>query len=141
MSATEGTPLTHSAASGEPVFADTSALVAIALEQPGAGWAQKRLFNASRRWASPLLQAEYASACRRERIPPPTEPLTWVHWVSDTGPLSTEIATVLAAGYVRGADCWHLATALWLAPDPSELTFLTLDERQRGVAERLGFRT
>jgi hypothetical protein len=141
MSATEGTQLPHRAASGALVFADSSVLVAIALDQRGAEWARDRLVIADRRWASPLLQAEYASACRRERIQPPTEPLSWLHWVSDTGPLSAEIATVLAAGHVSGADCWHLATALWLAPDPSELTFLTLDERQRAVADRLGFRT
>lgn len=46
---------------------------------------------------------------------------------------------VLEAGYVRGADCWHLATALFLAPDPGQLTFVTLDERQREVAKTLGF--
>jgi hypothetical protein len=42
---------------------------------------------------------------------------------------------------VRGADCWHLATALYLAPDPGELTFVTLDAHQQSVAKSLGFRT
>jgi hypothetical protein len=88
-----------------------------------------------------LLEAEYTAAFARERRAVRTVPLTWLDWVTWTGPLSRQIATVLASGYVRGADCWHLATALWLAPDPSELTFLTLDERQRDVAARLGFRT
>ncbi len=55
--------------------------------------------------------------------------------------LSDEIARVLDAGYLRGADCWHLATALYLAPDPRELTFVTLDARQREVAETLRFAT
>ena len=55
--------------------------------------------------------------------------------------LGPEITRVLEAGYVRGADCWHLATALYLAPDPSELTFITLDERQGAVAKALGFAT
>jgi hypothetical protein len=41
----------------------------------------------------------------------------------------------------RGADCWHLATALYLSPDPSALTFLTLDLAQRHVAKALGFQT
>ncbi len=53
--------------------------------------------------------------------------------------LSDEIARVLEAGYVRGADCWHLATALYLSPNPSALTFLTLDLAQRHVAKALGF--
>ncbi|MEW5918795.1 MAG: hypothetical protein AB1762_20505, partial [Gemmatimonadota bacterium] len=38
------------------------------------------------------------------------------------------------------ADCWHLATALYLAPDPAELTFVKLDDAQRRVAKSLGFR-
>jgi hypothetical protein len=46
---------------------------------------------------------------------------------------------LLDAGYVRGADCWHLATALYLAPDAGDLVFLTLDLRQRAVAKTLGF--
>jgi len=46
---------------------------------------------------------------------------------------------VFAAGQVRGADAWHLATALWLTRHPAELPFLTLDARQREVASALGF--
>jgi hypothetical protein len=48
---------------------------------------------------------------------------------------------VLDAGYLRGADCWHVATALYVSPEPSRLSFLTLDERQRDVARTLGFRS
>lgn len=50
-----------------------------------------------------------------------------------------EIARVPAAGYVRGADCWRLAAALYVAPEPGELSFVTLDARQREVAAALGF--
>lgn len=42
----------------------------------------------------------------------------------------------LVAANLLEAD---LATALYLAPDPSELTFLTLDQRQQRVAAALGF--
>ena len=62
-------------------------------------------------------------------------------WIIPDRPLSPEIGRVLTAGYVRGADCWHLATALYLAEDPSELVFLTLDARQKDVALALGFGT
>ena len=58
-----------------------------------------------------------------------------------TRSLRQEFKRVLEAGYVRGADCFHLATALSLTSDPAELTFLTLDNRQRDVAAALGFAT
>ncbi len=38
------------------------------------------------------------------------------------------------------ADCLHVAKALYLSPDPRELTFLTLDVKQRAVAGKLRFR-
>ena len=38
-----------------------------------------------------------------------------------------------------GADRWHLAAAIHVTPEPSDLTFLTLDRRQREVAAALGF--
>jgi len=53
--------------------------------------------------------------------------------------LSVEMSRVFSAGYLRGADAWHLACALFYADDRTSLTFLTLDARQREVAERLGF--
>ena len=59
--------------------------------------------------------------------------------VSPDRPLSTELQRVAEAGYLRGADMWHVACALFLSPAPGELTFLTLDEPQRGEARRLGF--
>jgi hypothetical protein len=48
------------------------------------------------------------------------------------------MSTVLDAGYVRGADLWHLAVALFIDPE-REIDFLTLDERQRAVSRKLGF--
>jgi len=45
---------------------------------------------------------------------------------------------VLTAGYVRGADLWHLANALFLSPDRA-IDFVTLDVRQRDLSRRLGF--
>jgi hypothetical protein len=54
-------------------------------------------------------------------------------------PLGGEIGVVLSAGYLRGADLWHLASALYLAGNPRNLPFITLDERQEVVARKLGF--
>ena len=64
-----------------------------------------------------------------------------MEWVHPVRPLSLEIARVLQTGYVRGADCWHLATALYVAHDAANLVFLTLDQRQREIAKALGFAT
>ena len=66
--------------------------------------------------------------------------LSDIEWVMPARTLSEEIAEVLAAGYSTGADVWHLATSLVYTPDSSEVSFLTLDIRQRSVAEALGFR-
>ena len=46
---------------------------------------------------------------------------------------------MLEAGYLRGADLWHVAHALYVTPCPASLSFVTLDARQGAVAEALGF--
>jgi hypothetical protein len=86
-----------------------------------------------------LLEAELRSALRREQRELNIRLLDAIEWVSPARSLSMEIETVLAAGYLRGADCWHLAAALYLAPNPGDITFVTLHERQRDVAQMLGF--
>ena len=90
-------------------------------------------------YASDLLEAELRSACRCEEIAVDMRLLDKLEVIFPDRPLRRETERVLEAGYVRGADCWHLATALFLAPDPGQLTFVTLDERQREVAKTLGF--
>lgn len=50
-------------------------------------------------------------------------------------------SNLLEVGYLRGADLWHLACALYLVEDPPEISFVTLDDRQRTVAAGLGFET
>ena len=46
---------------------------------------------------------------------------------------------MLEAGYLRGAELWHVATALYVAVRPEDLPLATLDARQGEVAEALGF--
>jgi hypothetical protein len=75
----------------------------------------------------------------REGVTEEPDALGAITWIIPDRPLQPEIVRILEAGCMRGADCWHLATALYLAQDPGELTFLTLNPRQRGVAEALGF--
>jgi predicted nucleic acid-binding protein len=122
-----------------PAFVDSSVLLAIALNEPGMAAVEHRLRSYTPVFSNDLIDAEVLAAFRRDGRELAVETLAPLRRVAVTRSLRPEIERVLAAGYVRGADCLHLATALYLTPDPAELTFLTLDERQRAVAEALGF--
>lgn len=120
-------------------YVDTSCLVAIAFGERGATALRRRLEGFEDLMSSNLLEAELRAVLHRERSDEDPDLLHAISWIVPDRPLSGEIATVLEAGYVRGADCWHLATALYVAEAPADLTFLTLDERQQRVAAALGF--
>jgi len=122
-------------------YIDTSALIAIAFGETGAEALARRVNAFGERLAANLLEAEYRAAHAREGRTPDLSPLASLTWVAPSRPLSGEIGRVLDAGRVRGADCWHLATALFVDPTAGALTFVTLDARQKAVAKALGFRT
>ena len=79
------------------------------------------------------------AAFARDGREPDMELLSVVRWIMPTRPLGPEIADALRAGYLRGADLWHIATALYAARSVPGLAFVTLDRRQGGVAAALGF--
>lgn len=120
---------------------DTSCIVAAAFGEKEAAAIVRTLMRFDRVLSSPLLEAELFSALAREGREITDAWSASIDYVIVNRPLSSELARVLEAGYLRGADCWHLATALYLAPDPSRLTFVTLDAGQRKVAKTLGFAT
>ena len=120
-------------------YVDTSCVVAIALGEPGSGALLRRLKTFDDLVSSNLLEAEVLAAFARERVDPDPGILRDIAWILPERPLHDEIARVLFNGYLRGADCWHLATALFFAPEPSSIAFLTLDGRQRALARALGF--
>lgn len=119
---------------------DTSALVAIVFGEAGATALGRRLKAFDELVSSNLLEAELFASLARERVAPPASLPVGLSWILPDRPLHDEIERVLAAGYVRGADCWHLATALYLAEDPASISFVTADDRQRRVALALGFK-
>jgi len=121
------------------IFVDTSVLVGTAFGEAGSADLVARLRSARTVFASTLLEAELQSACAREGLIVDARLLQGISWVAPARPLSAELAKVLEAGYLRGADCWHLATAVYLAPNPADLVFLTLDRQQGDVAARIGF--
>lgn len=122
-------------------YLDTSCLVALTFGERGAKKVARRLEAFEELLSSNLLEAELRSAFSREDVAFEPEVLSWVTWVLPDRALGREMARALEVGHLRGADLWHIACALYLVEDPPELTFVTLDERQRNIAEALGFRT
>ncbi len=123
-------------------YVDTSCLLAVALAEPGAGRVAQGLERFDQRFSSNLLEAELRSALmREEQTREPVELFSRITWVFPSRPLTREFRAVLSYGYVKGADLWHIACALFLSPDPHEITFLTLDRRQKQIAAGLGFPT
>ena len=120
-------------------YVDTSCLVALEFNERGAAALARRLGGFDRLVAANLLEAELRAACLREGRDAPAAALQAISWVVPDRPLTPEIARVLHAGYVRGADCWHLATALYVAGDATAISFMTLDAAQGRVARALGF--
>ena len=121
-------------------YVDTSVLVALAFEEPEGTGMRNRLQEFSRLLSSNLLEAELRAACAREACSFSEGLVANLTWVLPDRSLAPELAAALAAGYLRGADLWHIASALYVAPAPGDLCFVTLDERQRSVAATLGFR-
>ncbi len=121
-------------------YLDTSCCVAVAFGEPGSAGVSERLSSFDELLSSNLLEAELRGAFAREHVPFDSALLKGIGWILPKRTLGPEFALVLSAGYVRGADLWHLAVALSISQKPSDLWFLTLDERQREVARLLGFR-
>ena len=121
-------------------YVDSSAIIAIAFDEFGALGLSRRLSEFSEVWSSNLLEAEVRAAYSRNAEAFDPDLLTDISWLFPDRPLTLEISKVVEAGYVKGADLWHLATALYLTPFPEELTFVTLDRRQGEIARALGFR-
>jgi len=121
-------------------YVDSSCLVAIAFDESDSKETRERLTGFGRLLSSNLLEAELRSALSREGVMEDCAPLlSWIGWVHPDRPLTTEYRAILGRGHARGADLWHLACALFLKGRLGELTFVTLDRRQRDLARALAF--
>jgi hypothetical protein len=122
-------------------YVDSSLVVAVMLQQGDWRARQSLLRLTAQLRSSPLLEAEVRAAHTREHCPSdPDEFLEKIDWVVPDGAPSERLREVLAHGYVRGADLWHLACALVAFGKGNGHDFLSLDERQRELAAALGFR-
>lgn len=120
-------------------YIDSSLLIAIEFAEPNTEKLRAEMLRDFRFYSSNLLEAEVRAAYQREKVPFQVSMLPAIQWVLPKRPLSAEFAQVLSAGYLRGADLWHVATALYLRRHSQQLLFATLDSRQGEVAARLGF--
>ena len=122
-------------------YVDSSVIVAIVLNEVGSNDHARRLGDFSQLLSSNLLEAEVRAALAREGRQFEDRFISGIEWVFPHRSLGPELAVALAAGYLRGADLWHIATALYAAPEPGEIAFVTLDNHQRAIAITLGFQT
>ena len=118
--------------------------MAIALEEPVHQKELAQLQSYERILSSAFLEVEFHAALKRSGVELESlarDVLASLAWILPSRRLSAEIERVLQAGFLRGADLWHVSCALYVAREPEELVFLTLDQQQRTVARALGFRT
>lgn len=128
-------------------YVDTSVLVALAFAEPQSDEVAEALRRCDRLLRSDLLEAEFRSVLTRESVArgggdleaKSSAILDGIDWILPDRPLSAEMQRVCEIDYLRGADLWHLACALFVSPDASRIAFLSLDTRQATVARRLGF--
>lgn len=121
-------------------YVDSSFLLAIAFGEPNAAGQAERLDRFDAVYASDLVEAEVLSTLAREKmVLPEPDSFSSLSWTFPDRPLTPEFQRILKAGYLKGADLWHLACALYLSPAPADLSFLTLDTRQKRIAAKLGF--
>lgn len=120
-------------------YVDTSVIIAVAFNEPGGPEVLERLNGFTTLMSSNLLEAEARSVYKRDGRAFTEDALSDIEWIIPDCPISEELDTASRYNYLRGADLWHIAAALYIFDEPSEVTFLTLDNRQREVAAALGF--
>ncbi len=121
-------------------YFDTSVLVAIAFDEPGADRVVDAVRTLDVALSATLLESEFLAAAQREGLRREAKRLLGpIRWVFPERRLTRELEAVLDTGYLRGADLHHIATALYLFPKPGEAYFVTLDQRQEHAARQLGF--
>lgn len=121
-------------------FVDTSVFSRIALREAGHEEVEALLKEFHELKASTLLDAELRSVCKRAKLDPASVlGFQDVRWVAPPFALTYQIGRALEEGYLRGADLWHVACALYHRLEVPDLAFVTVDERQADIARALGF--
>jgi len=120
---------------------DTSVLVAIAFDEPDAAPATSAIRALDAVFSSHLTETELLAAAKREGLEAGIEVLLRpIRWIRPNRRLTAEARAVLEhSDSLSGNELHHLATGLFVFPDPGEAFFLTFAREQRRVARSLGF--
>jgi hypothetical protein len=123
-------------------YLDTSLLIKLKFQRSPAR-ERKHVASYRQLFSSELLIAELFAFGKRERIDESIllKAIQGLSWVVPDRPILPEIQRIQGGQYVRGADLWHLACALYLVPRPKGIGFLTRDRQQKEAAKELGFAT
>ena len=111
-------------------YVDTSALIAVVFDEPSGIDIRRRLDGFDSLVSSNLLEAEVRSTFVRENLAFDPSVFFGIEWLYADEPLTAQFTIALAVGYLRGADLWHVAVALYAYPRTDEVTFVTLDRQQ-----------
>jgi predicted nucleic acid-binding protein len=124
------------------VFIDTSVLVTILFKESGYKKLNSLIEQATEILACNLLEAELLSVMAREKRPlaDALEAIKHISLFMPDRSLADEYKKIFNMTFCRGADAYHLACALFLDPQATELIFLTQDNKQQKSAEKVGFK-
>lgn len=127
----------------EEIYVDSSVILALLFEETKSSQYRKLLQGNRRQvFSSSLLEAEVYAAAKREGVPLEVA-AGFVDLVSLVFPeesLQRQYLKIFQQGYCRGADAYHLATALYLDHEGKNLVFVTADRIQAVVARAIGFK-
>ncbi len=123
-------------------YIDTSVFVAVLFEEQKDKHALAQLELFDECVTSFLTEAELYSVCKREKVELDTAKsiLNAITFIGQESSLAIQYRSLFEMGHLRGADAFHLATALYLSPKRNELTFFSLDQNQIKIAQKLGFK-
>ena len=124
-------------------YVDSSTILGVLFEEEDHQRLVSQIEAATHLFSANLLEAEVRSALNREAVHEPAAPrlLERINWVFPERSLGQEFIDVLSVGYLKGADLWHLACALYLRGTRTDLEFMSQDGRQLEIARLLGLRT
>ena len=121
-------------------YIDTSALVAVLFDEPEGGALGSRLDTFSHVVPRTCLKRKSGRSCTGGACAQPGS--SGRYQVGSAGaPTRTRVYESPGSWLSPRRRLWHLATALYLAEDPKDISFLTRDRRQEAVASALGFRS